>query len=109
MSKNKITLRAGDSAIIVRHFEQGFDLEIYHKHDRKLLTEEDTMFYALLTRGLVATAINDTDQILEEGRLSLNEDSLLILYIIMNLVLNVLMLLKLPLEQGLKHTYKEIY
>jgi hypothetical protein len=35
------------------------------------------MFYALLTRGLVATAINDTDQILEEGRLSLNEDSLL--------------------------------
>ena len=101
MSKNKITLYAGDSAIIVRHLDRGFDLEIYHKHDRKLLTEEDTMFYALLTRGLVATAINDTDQILEEGRL--------ILYIIMNLVLNVLMLLKLPLEQGLKHTYKEIY
>jgi|TARA_R110000737_G_scaffold90715_2_gene123042 hypothetical protein len=77
MPKNKITLYAGDSAIIVRHLDRGFDLEIYHKHDRKLLTEEDTMFYALLTRGLVATAINDTDQILEEGRLSLNEDSLL--------------------------------
>lgn len=74
MPKNKIKLNNGDSAIIIRHLEQGFDVEIYHSHDRNLLTEEDTMFYALLTRGMVHTAIRDTDQVLEDGRLSIDEE-----------------------------------
>ena len=39
MSKNGIKLNKGDSAIIIRHLDQGFDVEIYHSHDRNLLTE----------------------------------------------------------------------
>ena len=75
MSENKIKLNKGDSAIIIRHLDEGFDVEIYHSHDRNLLTEEDTMFYALLTRGVVYTAVTDTDQVLEDGRLSINEET----------------------------------
>ena len=74
MSQNKIKLNNGDSAIIIRHLDKGFDVEIYHSHDRNLLTEEDTMFYALLTRGMVHTAIRDTDQVLEDGRQSIDEE-----------------------------------
>jgi hypothetical protein len=32
------------------------------------------MFYALLTRGMVHTAIRDTDQVLEDGRQSIDEE-----------------------------------
>lgn len=74
MSQNQIKLNNGDSAIIIRHLAKGFDVEIYHSHDRNLLTEEDTMFYALLTRGMVHTAIKDTDQVLEDGRQSIDEE-----------------------------------
>ena len=41
-----------------------------------MLTEEDTMFYALLTRGMVHTAVTDTDQVLEDGRLSIDEETI---------------------------------
>ena len=75
MSKNGIKLNKGDSAIIIRHLDKGFDVEIYHSHDKNLLTEEDTMFYALLTRGMVHTAIRDTDQVLEDGKLSIDEET----------------------------------
>ena len=71
---SKINLNRGDSAIIIRHLDKGFDVEIYHSHDKNLLTEEDTMFYALLTRGMVHTAIRDTDQVLEDGRQSIDEE-----------------------------------
>ena len=74
MSQNQIKLNNGDSAIIIRHLDKVFDVEIYHSHDRNLLTEEDTMFYALLTRGMVHTAIRDTDQVLEDGRQSIDEE-----------------------------------
>jgi len=33
------------------------------------------MFYALLTRGMVYTAVTDTDQVLEDGRLSITEET----------------------------------
>ena len=70
MSKDNIKLKSGDSAIIIRHYENGFDMEIYHKHDKKLLSEDDVIFYALLTRGMVHSAIRDTDQVLEDGKAS---------------------------------------
>ena len=37
----KVNLKRGDSAVIIRHKNQGFDIEIYHKVDKKLLTEEE--------------------------------------------------------------------
>ena len=70
MSSKDIKLKSGDSAIIIRHYKDGYDMEIYHKHDNKLLTEDDSIFYALLTRGMVHSAIKDTDQVLEDGRAS---------------------------------------
>ena len=33
------------------------------------------MFYALLTRFMVHTAIRDTDQVLEDGRISIDEET----------------------------------
>ena len=65
---SKLNLNKGDSAVIIRHKDQGFDIEIYHKTDKKLLTEEDVMFYALLTRGMAYGAVNYTDDVLEDGR-----------------------------------------
>ena len=73
--ENQIKLNKGDSAIIIRHLDKGFDVEIYHSHDKNLLTEEDTMYYALHTRGMVHTAIRDTDQVLEDGKLSIDEET----------------------------------
>jgi|TARA_R100000426_G_scaffold26095_1_gene21916 hypothetical protein len=70
-----VKLRGGDSAIIIRHNEEGYDMEIYHKYDRNLLTEEDSMYYALLTRGMVHNAITDPDQTLEDGRHSFEKES----------------------------------
>ena len=67
---SKLSLNKGDSAVIIRHKDQGFDIEIYHKMDKKLLTEEDVMFYALLTRGMAYGAVNYTDDVLEDGRSS---------------------------------------
>ena len=33
MSSSDIKLKSGDSAIIIRHYKDGYDMEIYHKHD----------------------------------------------------------------------------
>ena len=41
--------------------------------DKKLLTEEDVMFYALLTRGMAYGAVNYTDDVLEDGRSSFDD------------------------------------
>jgi len=71
----KVNLKRGDSAVIIRHKNQGFDIEIYHKVDKKLLTEEDVMFYALLTRGMAYGAVNYTDDVLEDGKSSFAEDA----------------------------------
>ena len=70
---SKLSLNKGDSAVIIRHKDQGFDIEIYHKMDKKLLTEEDVMFYALLTRGMAYGAVNYTDDVLEDGRSSFDD------------------------------------
>lgn len=71
---SKLSLNKGDSAVIIRHKDQGFDIEIYHKMDKKLLTEEDVMFYALLTRGMAYGAVNYTDDVLEDGRSSFDDN-----------------------------------
>ena len=53
--EENIKLRAGDSALIVRHEERGgFTVEIYHHMDKTLLTQEDIAFYAMLTRGMAS-------------------------------------------------------
>ena len=70
---SKLSLNKGYSAVIIRHKDQGFDIEIYHKMDKKLLTEEDVMFYALLTRGMAYGAVNYTDDVLEDGRSSFDD------------------------------------
>ena len=71
---SKLSLNKGDSAVIIRHKDQGFHIEIYHKMDKKLLTEEDVMFYALLTRGMAYGAVNYTDDVLEDGRSSFDDN-----------------------------------
>jgi len=75
MSDDSIKLNSGDSAIIIRHYKRGFDMEIYHKHDTNILTEDDSVFYALLTRGMVHNVLIDTDQVLEDGKASFAEDT----------------------------------
>ena len=35
---NEIKLNKGDSAIIIRHLDKGFDVEIYHSHDKNNIT-----------------------------------------------------------------------
>ena len=56
--KNPIDLNPGDSAVIVRHDnsdDAGFGIEIYH-HPLKSMSDEDLIFYTLLTRGMAFQA-----------------------------------------------------
>jgi hypothetical protein len=75
MSKeNSIKLRAGDSALIVRHEEQGgFTIEIYHHMDKNILTQDDIAFYAMLTRGMAYHVTSDLESVLDYGKKSFDE------------------------------------
>ena len=72
MQKDLIKLQPGDSAIIIKHkknYTEDFEIEIYHNADSSL-TEEDVVFYALLTRGMAYFATNDLHSVLEYGKKS---------------------------------------
>ena len=73
--QDEVKLNPGDSAVIIRHEKgenKGFEIEIYHHPDDKL-SEEDTMFYALLTRGIAFHATQDMESVLDLGRESFGE------------------------------------
>jgi hypothetical protein len=74
--KNPINLNPGDSAVIVRHDnsdDAGFGIEIYH-HPLKSMSDEDLIFYTLLTRGMAFQATIDTEAVLELGEESYTGD-----------------------------------
>lgn len=67
--KNPIDLNPGDSAVIIRHEEgddAGFGIEIY-QCPLHSMSDEDLVFYTLLTRGMAFQAIIDTESVLELG------------------------------------------
>jgi len=73
--KNPIDLNPGDSAVVVRHEvdNDGFGIEIYH-HPLKSMSDEDLIFYTLLTRGMAFQATIDTEAVLELGEESYTGD-----------------------------------
>jgi hypothetical protein len=76
MSKeDSIKLRAGDSAVIVRHEEKGgFTIEIYHHMDKAALTQDDIAFYAMLTRGMAYHVTSDLESVLDYGKKSFDDN-----------------------------------
>jgi hypothetical protein len=78
--QDEVKLNPGDSAVIVRHDDAedgGFEIEIYHRSDENL-SEEDLVFYTLLTRGMAFQATNDMEAVLDMGRESFEETELVI-------------------------------
>ena len=72
--EENIKLRAGDSALIVRHEERGgFTVEIYHHMDKTLLTQEDIAFYAMRTRGMAYHVTTDLASVLDYGKKSFED------------------------------------
>jgi hypothetical protein len=60
MSKeNSIKLRAGDSALIVRHEEQGgFTIEIYHHMDKNILTQVTWNLCLIMVKKVLMKQLN---------------------------------------------------
>ena len=74
--ENELNLKPGDSALIIRHEhgdKEGFGIEIYHHPDDRI-SEEDVVFYALLTRGMAYAATQDVQSLLELGEESYEDD-----------------------------------
>ena len=72
----ELKLNPGDSALIIRHEQEekdGFGIEIYHHPDDRI-SEEDVVFYALLTRGMAYAATQDIQSLLELGEQSYGDD-----------------------------------
>ena len=80
MSTNhEVTLNPGDSAVIVRHEDgenAGFEIEIYH-HPSDKVSEDDLVFYTLLTRGMAFQATQDMEAVLDMGRESFGDDEVI--------------------------------
>jgi|TARA_A100000172_G_scaffold74641_1_gene56903 hypothetical protein len=77
----ELKLNPGDSALIIRHEQEekdGFGIEIYHHPDDRL-SEEDVVFYALLTRGMAYSATQDVQSLLEMGEESYGDEEDIVL------------------------------
>ena len=77
---HKIELSPGYSAVIVRHEDNdkgGFEIQIYH-HPMQEMSEDDVVFYALLTRGMAFHATQDMDAVLDMGRESFEDGDITI-------------------------------
>ena len=56
------------------HFiKAGFEIEIYH-HPSDKVSEDDLVFYTLLTRGMAFQATQDMEAVLDMGRESFGDD-----------------------------------
>ncbi len=77
----ELKLNPGDSALIIRHesnIKDGFGIEIYHHADDSL-SEEDVVFYALLTRGMAYSATQDVQSLLDMGEESYGDEEDIVL------------------------------
>jgi hypothetical protein len=76
----EVKLSPGDSAVIIRHEDDddgGFGIEIYH-HPTDTMSEDDVVFYTLLTRGMAYHATQDMETVLDMGKESFEESEITI-------------------------------
>jgi hypothetical protein len=76
----EVKLGLGDSAVIIRHEDDdngGFGIEIYH-HPADSMSEDDVVFYTLLTRGMAYHATQDMETVLDMGRQSFEDEDITI-------------------------------
>ena len=72
------TVRKNRGEVFPRGIQHGFGIEIYHHPDDRL-SDEDVVFYALLTRGMAYSATQDVQSLLEMGEESYGDENDIVL------------------------------